>query len=127
MVDHMPTNSSASKKEAIPLINKERTALRLKALMLCRCLRPADIQKYLGLSCVQTVYRWLEGVNIPSVDHLYAICGLLQTSIDDLLVGTGVPVPTDRYTRQKLRLTFFYLKMHQGVCPPGSYQLNYLK
>lgn len=99
------------KKETIPMINKEGTALRLKAFMLCRGLRPADVQKYLGLTCVQTVYRWLEGVNIPSVDHLYGICGLLHTGVDDLLVGTGNSVRTDQYMRQKLRLALFYLKM----------------
>ena len=36
-------------------------------------LNAADIQSCLGLSCIQSVYRWIKGVNIPSVDHLYAL------------------------------------------------------
>ena len=29
-----------------------------------------DIQRYLGLSCPQPVYRWYKGVILPSVDNL---------------------------------------------------------
>ena len=43
-------------------------------------LNAADIQSCLGLSFIQTVYRWINGVNIPSADHLYAL-GCLRGTI----------------------------------------------
>lgn len=71
------------------MLDKKGTADILKHLMLSRQLKPTDIQKYLGLSCVQTVYRWMEGVSIPSIDHLYALRDLFGVGIDDMLKGTG--------------------------------------
>ena len=49
-------------------------------------LKPADIQRYLGLTCVQTVYRWLDGTNIPTIDHLYALSCLLGVRVDDMII-----------------------------------------
>lgn len=48
---------------------------------------PVDIQEYLGLSCVQTVYRWLEGINIPSVDNLYALSQMFNIPMDAMIGG----------------------------------------
>lgn len=70
-----------------PLIDKRGTAKRIRCLMERNCLKPADIQRYLGLTCVQTVYRWLEGVNIPTVDNLYALSQLFGVKMDDMIAG----------------------------------------
>lgn len=71
-----------------PVIDKVRTGKRLKDLMRIKGLAPRDIQKYLSLSCVQTVYRWLEGINVPAVDNLYALAGLFQVKMDEMVVGS---------------------------------------
>ena len=71
-----------------PIIDKEKTGKRLRLLMDFCQISPAEIQKYLNLSCVQTVYRWLGGKNIPSVDHLYALSALFGVQIDELIVGS---------------------------------------
>lgn len=70
-----------------PVIDKKRTAERIKSFMRYNRLKPTDIQHYLGLTCVQTVYRWLDGVNIPSVDNLYALSQLFGVMVDDMLAG----------------------------------------
>lgn len=70
-----------------PVINKEKTGSRLKALLRIKGYSATDIQVYLSLACPQTVYRWFSGINIPSIDHLYALSELLQMSLDDLIVG----------------------------------------
>ena len=49
---------------------------------------PADVRRYLDLNCVQTVYRWLNGVNVPNVDNLYALSELFQVGIDEMIVGS---------------------------------------
>ena len=46
---------------------------------------PKDVQEYLGLGCVQSVYRWIDGVNMPTIDNLYAISELLQDTIDAIV------------------------------------------
>lgn len=70
-----------------PIIDKKKTALRIRCMMEAKGDTPQDIAKYLSLSCVQTVYRWLEGTNLPSMDNLYALSARLGVSVDALLAG----------------------------------------
>ena len=75
-----------------PMIDKEKTGRWLKALFMVKGVRPKDIQAYLSLGCIQTVYRWLDGTNIPSMDHLYALSGLLgitRWSLATRMTGRG--------------------------------------
>lgn len=76
-----------------PMIDKKQTAKRIQFLMHCTGIKPKDIQEYLGLTCVQTVYRWLDGTNIPSVDNLYALSRLFGVKVDDMLAGDDKVVP----------------------------------
>lgn len=78
----------------IPTIDKKATGLRLKELVKQHNLEAKDIQQYLSLGCVQTVYRWFEGVNMPTIDNLYALSGLFGISIDDMIVGNRPPLNT---------------------------------
>ena len=48
-----------------------------------------DLQSCLGLSAPQAIYRWLRGEGLPSVDNLFALSRLLNTSIDDILIEEG--------------------------------------
>ena len=40
-----------------PTINKKETGVNLRRIMDMRGVKPKDIQEYLGLGCVQSVYR----------------------------------------------------------------------
>ena len=64
-----------------PTINKKETGVNLQRIMDMRGVKPKDIQEYLGFGCVQSVYRWLDGVSMPTVDNLYAISKMLQVPI----------------------------------------------
>lgn len=44
------------------------------------------IQRYLHLSCPQPIYRWFNGKNLPTIDHLYALSKLFGVHMDDLIV-----------------------------------------
>ncbi len=45
-----------------------------------------DVQEKLGLSCPQPIYRWYKGRNLPSVDNLYILSGMLGLHMEDLLI-----------------------------------------
>lgn len=83
-----------------PTINMKATGIRLRQIMDQKKLTAKDIQKYLGLSCVQSIYRWLNGCSMPSVDNLYALSELFQMPIDDMIVGNRT------YQKQVLNLSF---------------------
>lgn len=93
-----------------PLIDKEEIGEQLRYLMRRKHLKPSDVQEYLGLTCVQTVYRWLEGVNIPSVDHLYALSQLFHVRVDDMLAGNRRIQPEDAWQKHDMRLMKYYIK-----------------
>lgn len=112
---NMKLNMKQKYQNAYPTIDKEKTAKRIKYQMDLHKLRPTDIQEYLGLTCVQTVYRWLDGTNIPSVDHLYALSQIFQISVDDMLAGTReIPVGF-HYSTQYARLRIYHQKLAENV------------
>ena len=75
-----------------PLINKRETGVNLRRIMDKRGITPKDVQEYLGLGCVQSVYRWIDGVNMPTIDNLYALSQLLQVPIDEIVCGNRKPI-----------------------------------
>lgn len=94
-----------------PVIDMKKTGRRIRFLMQCSHLGPADIQRYLGLACVQTVYRWLSGTNIPSTDNLYALSRLFGVRVDDMLAGDGNAVPLYSPCKKYLRFFLYYEKL----------------
>lgn len=94
-----------------PIIDKRKTGYQLEYLMKINRLTPKDIQEYLSLACVQTVYRWLEGINIPTIDNLYALAELFHVRIDDMVVGSRKPI--EKHSTWRKRLLSYYLIMEQ--------------
>ena len=60
-----------------PVIDKKKMGDTLKRYMKEGGLTARDVQEYLGLACVQTVYRWIGGISVPTVDNLYALSRLM--------------------------------------------------
>ena len=46
----------------------------------------SEIQSKLNLSCPQSIYRWLKGKTLPSVDNLYTLSMILKVHMEELLV-----------------------------------------
>lgn len=78
-----------------PIINKRETGINLRRIMDMRGVTAKDVQQYLGLGCVQSVYRWLDGINMPTIDNLYALSELLQVPIDAIVCGNRAPIMSD--------------------------------
>ena len=70
-----------------PIIDKKKTGAKIKLFMELNGYTVKDIQEYLGLACVQSIYHWLDGSSLPSVDNLYALSELFNVSIDDMICG----------------------------------------
>ena len=71
----------------IPIINKKETGIHLRRIMDERGLSVKDVQQYLGLGSVQSVYHWLNGLSMPTIDNLYALSELFQMPVDEMLCG----------------------------------------
>lgn len=69
-----------------PVIDLKKTGENIKRLREARCISVVDLQYFLGLASPQAIYLWQRGVNLPTVDHLYALSRLFKVSMDDILV-----------------------------------------
>ena len=100
-----------------PLVNKRETGINLRRIMDMRGITPKDVQEYLGLGCVQSVYRWIDGVNMPTIDNLYALSELLQVPIDAIVRGNRVPITSDIIIKpldsRERRLCAYYEKLNE--------------
>ncbi len=97
----------------LPLINKKKTGINLRLLMDERGLTVKDIQQYLKLGSVQSVYHWLNGISLPTVDNLYALSYLFQVPVDDMLCGTRPRIFTGEKQAQIRRLCAYYDKINE--------------
>lgn len=68
------------------VIDVKATGLNIRKLRQQRGLTVKDVQAYFGFEMPQAVYHWEAGLNLPSVDNLYLLAGLLGVKIDDILV-----------------------------------------
>jgi len=72
----------------IPIVDRKATGVRLREIMDERGLGARDVQEYLGLGSVQSVYHWLNGISMPSVDNLYALRELFDMPMDEMVCGS---------------------------------------
>ena len=70
-----------------PTINLRETGINLHRIMDKRGITPKDIKEFLNLGSIQTVYNWFNGLNMPTVDNLYALSQFLQVPIDEIICG----------------------------------------
>ena len=71
-----------------PIIDRKATGIRLREIMDQRGLGARELQEYLGLASVQSVYHWLNGLSMPTVDNLYALSRLFEVPIDAMVCGS---------------------------------------
>ena len=76
----------------IPLIDKRATGIQLRRLMDTRGITVKDVQQYLELGSVQSIYHWLNGISMPTIDNLYALSELFQVTIDEIVRGNRKPL-----------------------------------
>lgn len=70
-----------------------------------------DVQKYLNLASVQSIYNWCRGINMPTVDNLYALSQLFQVPIDSIICGNRkVILGEPKITNPRERKLFIYFK-----------------
>ena len=74
--------------EKYPVIDMIKTGQNIKCIMKMKDISVKDIQSFLGLSSPQSIYHWLNGKNLPTVDNLYALSDLFMMPIDRLICGS---------------------------------------
>lgn len=94
-----------------PVIDKRETGICLRRIMDEQGFTVKDVQEYLGLGSVQSVYHWLNGLSMPTVDNLYALSHLFQMPVDDMICGNRDKIYTDENQARIRRLRAYYDKI----------------
>ena len=72
--------------EAIPTINLEATGSNIKSLIKANGLKVAEIQAVYGFNTPQSIFKWMRGEAMPSIDNLVILAHILGVSIDRIII-----------------------------------------
>ena len=92
----------------VPSIDMQKTGEQIRKYMDLRGLTVQDVKTYLSLGCVQSVYHWLNGQSMPSLDNLYALSELLRVPMDLLVAGNRSYKPETNLPTGAVRLIKYY-------------------
>lgn len=71
-----------------PVLDPVATGARIRELRNANRLTVDDVREFLGLESTQAIYKWQRGESLPTIDNLYALSTLFETSVDDILIGS---------------------------------------
>ena len=70
----------------IPTVNIKATGENIVRLRKQVGLSVKDIQAVCGFSTPQAIYKWQQGIALPTIDNLVVLSTLFGVSIDEILV-----------------------------------------
>ena len=76
----------------IPAIDMAKTGQNIVILRKQAGLSVKDIQDVFGFGTPQAIYKWQQGLALPTIDNLVVLAALLDVKVDDILV---VALPND--------------------------------
>ena len=79
----------------LPTIDMIRTGQNIASLRRQAGLSVRDLQDIFGFATPQAIYKWQQGVALPTIDNLVVLAAVLQVRMDDILV-------TDTVTQVKI-------------------------
>lgn len=70
----------------MPIINMEATGSNIKSLIKAKGLTVKEIQKILGFNNPQSIFKWMRGETLPTLDNLVILAYALGVSIDSIII-----------------------------------------
>ena len=70
----------------LPVIDMIRTGQNIGRLRKQAGLSVKDLQDIFGFATPQAIYKWQQGVALPTIDNLVVLAAVLQVRMDDILV-----------------------------------------
>lgn len=67
-------------------IQQEETGRKIKKLLFENGYTVKDVHSARGFENPQSIYKWISGKSLPSLDNFIILSRLLHTSIEDILV-----------------------------------------
>ncbi len=77
----------------IPVIDVSATGQNIARLRAAAGLSVRELQSVLGFANPQAIYKWQNGLCLPSLDNLVILAAALGVSVDEIIVLRTVGVP----------------------------------
>ena len=74
----------------LPVIDMIGTGQNIARLRKQAGLTVRDLQDVFGFATPQAIYKWQQGVALPTIDNLVVLAAVLQVRMDDILVTDTV-------------------------------------
>ena len=74
----------------LPTIDMIRMGQNIAKLRRQAGLSVRDLQDIFGFATPQAIYKWQQGVALPTIDNLVVLAAVLQVRLDDILVTDTV-------------------------------------
>ena len=71
---------------AIPVIDMVRTGQNIHQLRKQAGVSVKELQEIFGFATPQAIYKWQQGLSLPTIDNLVVLASLLGVKVDDILV-----------------------------------------
>ena len=70
----------------MPVINMTKTGQNIVILRKRAGLSVRDLQDAFGFGTPQAIYKWQQGLALPTIDNLVVLAALLGVTIDEIIV-----------------------------------------
>ncbi len=70
----------------IPTIDLAQTGANIAKLRIAAGLSVHDLQMVFGFNSPQAIYKWQNGMALPTVDNLIVLAAVFRVRLDDILI-----------------------------------------
>jgi len=71
---------------SMPTVNMTATGSNIKALIKAHGLKITEIQNVCGFNTSQSIFKWMRGEALPSLDDLVILAHILGVTIDEIII-----------------------------------------
>ena len=73
-----------------PTINMTATGSNIKSLIKANGLKVAEIQAIYGFNTPQSIFKWMRGDAVPTIDNMIILADMFGVPIDKIIIVTRV-------------------------------------
>ena len=70
----------------MPVIDMRRTGLKITQLRKASGKSVRELQDIFGFGTPQAIYKWQQGVSLPTIDNLIVLSVIFGVSLDEIIV-----------------------------------------
>lgn len=70
----------------MPTVNMAATGSNIKALIKANGIKVTEIQNICGFNTPQSIFKWMRGDALPSLDNLVILAHILNVTIDEIII-----------------------------------------